>query len=63
MLTQFLFLLPNLNVRYFAITHGRCVQVWHAPGHSKEFAPFSLYRSFPGQYDDTLCIDWSEDSR
>ena len=49
--------------RYFAVTHGRCVQVWDAPGHSRDFAPFSLLRSYPGQYDNTMCIEWSEDSR
>ena len=49
--------------RYFAVTHGRCVQVWDAPGHSRDFAPFSLLRSYPGQYDNTTCIEWSEDSR
>ena len=49
--------------RFVAVTHGRQVQVWRAPGHTKDFSPFSLYRSYPGQYDGTLCLDWSEDSR
>ena len=49
--------------RFFAVTHGRRIQVWHAPGHTPNFAPFSLYRSYPGQYDDTTCIDWSHDSK
>ncbi|CAI8016870.1 Periodic tryptophan protein 2 homolog [Geodia barretti] len=49
--------------RYIAVTHGRMVQVWHAPGQAKDCTPLSLYRSYPGQYDDTLCLDWSDDSR
>ena len=49
--------------RYFAVTHGRRVQLWHAPGHSQDFAPFSLYQTLPGQYDDALCLDWSDDSK
>ena len=54
---------PVISVcRYFAVTHGRRVQVWEAPGHSRDFAPFSLYSTFPGHYDDTHCIDWSHDS-
>ena len=50
-------------VRYIAITHGKEVQVWHAPGHTREFAPFILLRNYAGLYDDTTCIDWSDDSR
>ena len=52
-----------VSCRYFAVTHGRGVQVWNAPGHSPDFAPFSLYHSYPGQYDNTTCIEWLEDSR
>ena len=55
--------LPPSLLRYLAVTHGRRVQVWRAPGHGLDFAPFSLLRTLPGQYDDTLCIDWSDDSR
>lgn len=51
------------NGRYFAVTHAKDVQVWHAPCHKKEFAPFSLYKTYTGHYDDTVCIDWSSDSR
>ena len=50
------------NGKYFAVTSGRSVKVWNSPGHSKTFNPFSLYHEYPGQYDDTLCIDWSDDS-
>ncbi|XP_031564589.1 periodic tryptophan protein 2 homolog [Actinia tenebrosa] len=51
------------NGRYIAVTHGKHVQVWVAPGHTKEFAPFVLHRTYTGNYDDTMCIDWSADSR
>ena len=45
------------------MTHGKHIKVWHAPDHSKEFAPFSVHRTYTGLYDDTVCIDWSSDSR
>ncbi|CAH3017559.1 unnamed protein product [Porites evermanni] len=51
------------NGRYIAVTYGKHVQVWHAPAHSKEFAPFSVHRTYTGLYDETVCIDWSSDSR
>lgn len=49
--------------RLFAVTHGRRVQLWRTPGTSKDFAPFVLFREYPGQYDDAVCIGWSTDSR
>jgi hypothetical protein len=52
-----------LITRYIAVTHGKQVQVWVAPGHTKEFAPFVLHRTYTGHYDDNTCIDWSADSR
>lgn len=52
-----------IDTRYIAVTHGKHIQVWVAPGHTKEFAPFVLHRTYTGHYDDTTCIDWSADSR
>ena len=52
-----------ISPRYIAVTYGKHVQVWHAPAHSKEFAPFSVHRTYTGLYDETVCIDWSSDSR
>ena len=49
--------------RYFAVTHGNKMQVWHAPGTTLDFAPFRLMHLFPAQFDDSTCIDWSSDSR
>ena len=49
--------------RLFAVTHKQKVQLWRRPGMSKDFAPFVLFREFPGQYDDAMCIGWSDDSR
>ncbi|XP_062509467.1 periodic tryptophan protein 2 homolog [Corticium candelabrum] len=48
---------------FFANTLGRRVQVWHCPGHTKEFAPFKLFCTFSGFHDDTVWVDWSYDSR
>ncbi|KAK3722040.1 hypothetical protein QZH41_020155 [Actinostola sp. cb2023] len=51
------------NGKYIAVTHGKHVQVWVTPGHTKQFAPFVLHRTYTGHYDDSTCIDWSADSR
>ena len=45
------------------MTHGKSLQLWHAPGRYVDFAPFHLYINYPPMYDDTRCIDWSNDSR
>eukprot|EP00118_Oscarella_pearsei_P014686 m.127668 g.127668 ORF g.127668 m.127668 type:complete len:691 (+) comp37932_c0_seq27:393-2465(+) len=49
--------------KLLAVTHGKKVQTWLAPGHSKAFSPFTLHKTYPGQYDDAVAIDWSSDSR
>lgn len=49
--------------RKFAATRNNMVQVFYAPGKTKEFNPFVLYRTFYGAYDETVCIDWTTDSR
>ncbi|KAK3769873.1 hypothetical protein RRG08_036920 [Elysia crispata] len=47
----------------FAVTRDTVVQVFKAPGKTREFNPFVLYRTFPGHVDDTTSIDWTSDSR
>lgn len=37
--------------------------LFYTPGRSKEFNPFVLKHTFYGPYDDTVCIDWTTDSR
>jgi periodic tryptophan protein 2 len=49
--------------RFVATTHEKAVQVWLAPGNTKEFSPFALHAKLSGHYDDTTCLDWSCDSR
>lgn len=49
--------------KFIAVTHGKQIKVWYAPDYSKEFAPFTVHRTYTGLFDDTLCIDWSADSR
>ncbi|XP_046852347.1 periodic tryptophan protein 2 homolog isoform X2 [Xenia sp. Carnegie-2017] len=51
------------NGRFFAVTIGMKMQVWITPGRCKEFAPVTLHRTYTGQYDNTICIDWSSDSK
>eukprot|EP01135_Chromosphaera_perkinsii_P011597 Nk52_evm36s2449 gene=Nk52_evmTU36s2449 len=49
--------------RFIAVTIGKHVQVWRAPGFTVEFAPFVLHRTYTGHYDAVTCVDWSSDSR
>ncbi|XP_052797070.1 periodic tryptophan protein 2 homolog [Mya arenaria] len=48
--------------RKFAVTRESKVLVFHAPGKSREYNPFVLYRTFYGPYDETNCLDWTSDS-
>jgi periodic tryptophan protein 2 len=47
---------------YFAVSFGKHVQVWHAPGLRREFAPFVLHRTYTGLGDSVISIQWSSDS-
>ena len=48
---------------YLAVTHGRKLEVWCAPGLEREFSPFVLHRVYTGHYDDVTCLDWSPNGR
>ncbi|KAG9302928.1 hypothetical protein G9A89_022345 [Geosiphon pyriformis] len=50
------------NGKFFAVTHGRQIQVWRSPGFNREFAPFVLHRKYTGHYDDVISITWAPDS-
>ncbi|DAZ99051.1 TPA: hypothetical protein N0F65_010937, partial [Lagenidium giganteum] len=51
------------NDKYIAVTHGNKVQLWHTPGLRREFAPFSLHRTYGGHYGDIISLSWSHDSK
>jgi hypothetical protein len=45
------------------VTHGSHIQIWRTPNHLlREFAPFTLHRTYTGHHDDVLSIQWSPDS-
>lgn len=49
---------------WLAVTHGNLVQVWRTPGaKQREFAPFTLYKTYGGHYDQINTIQWSQDSK
>ncbi|KAF5381370.1 hypothetical protein D9615_008306 [Tricholomella constricta] len=49
---------------YIAVTHDAHVQVWRTPNHLvREFAPFTLHRTYTGHHDEILSIQWSPDSK
>ncbi|KAI8351541.1 quinon protein alcohol dehydrogenase-like superfamily [Blakeslea trispora] len=49
--------------KFLAITHEKTVNVWRAPGHTREFAPFVLYFTAVGHHDQVTSINWSPDGR
>ena len=51
------------NGKFLAITHEKTVQIWKAPGFTREFAPFVLYTTALGHHDAVTSINWSPDSR
>ncbi|KAI9304687.1 WD40 repeat-like protein [Cunninghamella echinulata] len=51
------------NGKYVAVTFGKHIQVWKAPGFTREFSPFVLHRTYTGHYDDINYINWSSDSK
>ncbi|CAG2197245.1 PWP2 [Mytilus edulis] len=53
----------SLNGQKFAVTREDKIMLFHAPGKTREFNPFVLQRTFYGAYDETVCIDWTTDSR
>jgi periodic tryptophan protein 2 len=51
------------NGDFFAITHGRIVQIWKTPGKQRVFMPFVLHKTFGGHHDNILSLFWSPDSK
>ncbi|XP_017744254.1 PREDICTED: periodic tryptophan protein 2 homolog isoform X2 [Rhinopithecus bieti] len=51
------------NGRKFVVTKGNIAQMYHAPGKKREFNAFVLDKTYFGPYDETTCIDWTDDSR
>lgn len=49
--------------RKFVVTKDKVAMLYHAPGLVREFNPFVLDKTFFGPYDETTCIDWTDDSR
>uniref|UniRef100_A0A8C8YGD5 Periodic tryptophan protein 2 homolog n=1 Tax=Prolemur simus TaxID=1328070 RepID=A0A8C8YGD5_PROSS len=49
--------------RRFVVTKGNLAQMYHAPGKKREFNAFVLDKTYFGPYDETTCIDWTDDSR
>lgn len=49
--------------RKFVVTKGNVALMYHAPGKRREFNAFVLDKSYYGPYDETTCIDWTDDSR
>ncbi|KAM5127061.1 periodic tryptophan protein 2 homolog [Mantella aurantiaca] len=68
-LNNFNFQQPVHSVRFspdgrrFVVCRGSLALLYHAPGRRREFNAFALDKTFYGPYDETTCIDWTDDSR
>uniref|UniRef100_W5M7N2 PWP2 small subunit processome component n=1 Tax=Lepisosteus oculatus TaxID=7918 RepID=W5M7N2_LEPOC len=49
--------------RKFVVTKDNMALMYHAPGKRREFNAFVLDKSYYGPYDETTCIDWTDDSK
>ncbi|KAM8904797.1 PWP2 small subunit processome component [Spinachia spinachia] len=49
--------------RKFVVTKESVALLYHAPGKQREFNAFALDKSYYGPYDETTCIDWTDDSK
>ncbi|KAG5852379.1 hypothetical protein ANANG_G00061770 [Anguilla anguilla] len=49
--------------RKFIVTKENVALMYHAPGKKREFNAFALDKSYYGPYDETTCIDWTDDSK
>uniref|UniRef100_A0A8D0L2J1 PWP2 small subunit processome component n=1 Tax=Sphenodon punctatus TaxID=8508 RepID=A0A8D0L2J1_SPHPU len=49
--------------RKFVITKENIALMYHAPGRKREFNAFVLDTTYYGPYDETTCIDWTDDSK
>ncbi|XP_051982558.1 PWP2 small subunit processome component [Xyrauchen texanus] len=49
--------------RKFVITKENVALMYHAPGRNGEFNAFALDKSYYGPFDETTCIDWTDDSK
>ncbi|KAG9473018.1 hypothetical protein GDO78_015312 [Eleutherodactylus coqui] len=47
----------------FLVCKGSVVLMYHAPGKRREFNAFVLEKSYFGPVDDTMCVDWTDDSK
>ncbi|XP_056110253.1 PWP2 small subunit processome component isoform X3 [Rhinichthys klamathensis goyatoka] len=49
--------------RKFVITKKNVALMYDAPGKNREFNAFALEKSYYGPFDETTCIDWTDDSK
>ena len=49
--------------RWLAVARGRKLQIWKAPGHRRELAPFTLHNTLAGHHDEVTTLSWSADGR
>lgn len=58
-----LFHVPLIFYRKFVITKKNVALMYDVPGKNREFNAFALEKSYYGPFDETTCIDWTDDSK
>jgi len=49
--------------KFLAVARGSRLEIWHAPQHRRDLAPFVLHASLAGHHGDITTLDWSADGR
>lgn len=49
--------------RKFLVTKGNVARMYQAPRKHQAFNAFVLVNSYYGPFDETTCIDWTDDSK
>lgn len=49
--------------RKFVVAKDNVALMYYAPGKQREYNAFVLDKSYYGPYDETTCIDWTDDSK
>lgn len=58
-----MFLIYLFFYRKFVITKKNVALMYDAPGKNREFNAFALEKSYYGPFDETTCIDWTDDCK
>lgn len=59
---MYVFLVCFYN-RKFVVTKENVALMFHSPGKNRGYNAFVLDKSYYGPFDETTCIDWTDDAK